>query len=139
MFYWSEKWGALYNFNTTIDDTDKVYDLIIDIADTGISNDDINLENKIILALAIRLKSEEFMIDKINNPTWINNITSSQTRELFNKYSDDFADEADNIKILDSVNIMTPENIHLNSFMYEPLLDMDIVELKDLYDNVKNL
>ncbi|WP_180270493.1 hypothetical protein [Clostridium paraputrificum] len=28
---------------------------------------------------------------------------------------------------------MTPENIHLNSFMYEPILDMDIVELLNLY------
>ena len=28
---------------------------------------------------------------------------------------------------------MNPENIHLNSFMYEPILDMDIVELLNLY------
>jgi len=34
---------------------------------------------------------------------------------------------------------MTPENIHLNSFMYEPILDMDIVELKNLYEKVKTL
>lgn len=36
-------------------------------------------------------------------------------------------------------SIMTLENIHLNSFMYEPLLDMDIIELVDLYDKVKNI
>ena len=34
---------------------------------------------------------------------------------------------------------MTPENIHLNSFMYEPILDMDIDALLDLYVRVKNL
>jgi hypothetical protein len=34
---------------------------------------------------------------------------------------------------------MTPENIHINSFMYEPILDMDIVELKNLYEKVKKL
>lgn len=34
---------------------------------------------------------------------------------------------------------MTPENIHLNSFMYEPLLDMDIQELLNLYSRVKAL
>ena len=43
------------------------------------------------------------------------------------------------IEILDEVNIMTPENIHLNSFMYEPLLDMDIQELLNLYSRVKAL
>ena len=43
------------------------------------------------------------------------------------------------IKILEEVNIMTPENIHLNSFMYEPILDMDINELLNLYQKVKAL
>ena len=41
--------------------------------------------------------------------------------------------DKDIIKVLEKVNIMTPENIHLNSFMYEPILDMDIVELLNLY------
>jgi fructose-specific phosphotransferase system component IIB len=147
------KYIAKDNFNTTINDTDKVYDLIINIADTCISEDDINLENKIILALAIRLKAEQFMIEKIKNSSytfiWKNsngnqsdfldyiNNNSNQTRELFTGYSQIGDDES--IKILDIVNIMTPENIHLNSFMYEPLLDMDIIELKELYTKVKNL
>jgi hypothetical protein len=34
---------------------------------------------------------------------------------------------------------MTPENIHLNSFMYEPILDMGNVHLKELYKRVKEL
>ena len=34
---------------------------------------------------------------------------------------------------------MTPENIHLNSFMYEPIMDMDISELIRLYHQVKEL
>lgn len=127
------------NFNSTINDIDKIYDLIISIADNDISDDDINLENKIILALAIRLKAEEFMIDRINDSAWVNTITKSQTRELFKRYIYDFSAEINNKVILESVNIMTPENIHLNSFMYEALLDMDIIELKNLYSDVKNL
>jgi len=31
---------------------------------------------------------------------------------------------------------MTPENIHLNSFMYEPILDMSNEHLKQLYRKV---
>ena len=34
---------------------------------------------------------------------------------------------------------MTPENIHLNSFMYEPILDMSDQHLRDLYKKAKNL
>ncbi len=127
-------------FDNSIDlINDKVYDSIIAIADNDISNDDNNLENKIILSIAIRFKSENFMIDKINDSTFVNNIRGVQTRILYDRYRNDFVSEVNNIKILDSVNIMTPENIHLNSFMYEPLLDMDIIELKSLYDNVKSL
>ena len=68
--------------------------------------------------------------------THINN-SGNQTRELYNGIKQ-FA-KKDIVKILDEVNIMTPENIHLNSFMYEPLLDMDIIELHRLYQNIKNL
>lgn len=141
------------NFDNAINDTDKVYDLIINVADNDISDDDINLENKIILALAIRLKAEEYMIDKIKNSSftfnWKNGSgnqdsfleyvysNGTQTRELFNGFCKIGTKEV--IKVLDSVNIMTPENIHINSFMYEPLLDMDIFELKKLYNDVKSL
>ena len=44
-----------------------------------------------------------------------------------------------NAKLMSEVSIMTSENIHLNSFMYEPLLDMDIQELLNLYQRIKKL
>ena len=62
---------------------------------------------------------------------------SNQTRELYNAYSQ--FGNYEKVKMLDEVNIMTPENIHLNSFMYEPILDMDINELLNLYQRVKSL
>ena len=34
---------------------------------------------------------------------------------------------------------MTAENIHVNAFMYEPLLDISNSHLKKLYDKVKTL
>ena len=45
----------------------------------------------------------------------------------------------DEAKILSQVNLMTAENIHVNAFMYEPLLDISNSHLKKLYDKVKNL
>ena len=40
---------------------------------------------------------------------------------------------------LDKVVLMTPEIIHLNSFMYEPILDMSGRHLSELYSEVKKL
>ena len=44
-----------------------------------------------------------------------------------------------NIAILDRVALMTPENIHLNSFMYEPIIDMSDEHLRKLYREVEAL
>jgi hypothetical protein len=69
-------------------------------------------------------------------------ISGNQTGLLFQRYKDEFSGDPsykDKIRILENVNIMTPENIHLNSFMYEPILDMGIDELKSLHDKVCNL
>lgn len=118
---------------------------------------DTKLENKIVLSIGIRHKAEEYIIQQIHNYTgqlsWRKNKQNyrgtnvefmnfvqnngNQTRELFNGYKQ-FGD-ADKIKILNEVNIMTPEHIHVNSFMYELILDMDIVELHRLYHTIKNL
>ena len=68
--------------------------------------------------------------------SYLDNV-NNQTRELYNVVKTFVSKEI--IEILDEVNIMTPENIHLNSFMYEPLLDMDIQELLNLYSRVKAL
>jgi hypothetical protein len=101
--------------------------------------DAIALENKVILAIAIRLKAEEFMISQINDSAFVLAITKDQTRKLFNKYSELFPGEQRTKIFLDQVNLMTPENIHLNSFMYEPILDMSAHRLYQLYADIKNL
>lgn len=97
------------------------------------------LEFKVIVAMAIRLKAEEFMIAQINDQTFVDGIESNQTRELFDKYVALFSDQTATIRLLDQVNLMTPENIHLNSFMYEPILDMSAHRLYILYNEVKQL
>lgn len=97
------------------------------------------LECKVILAMAIRLKAEEFMIDRISDQEFVTSITSNQTRELFDKYTAVFSTDLETIALLDQVNLMTPENIHLNSFMYEPILDMSACRLYALYIDIKNI
>ena len=43
------------------------------------------------------------------------------------------------IAVIENVNLITPESIHINSFMFEPLIDISDWTLKKLYGSVKNL
>lgn len=144
------------DFKGDISLSDKVLDKLYEVADR-ITFTDADLEYKIILSMAIRHKAEMIMLPLIQeyNGTlewktgrnlisgdvnmFMEHVENSgnQARELYNAYLQ-FGEE-DCIKILNEVNIMTPENIHLNSFMFEPILDMDIIELINLYEKVKAL
>jgi len=128
--------------NLQLNDSSKIIiDLIFELADEILQSTDeiIELENKIVLSIAIRLKAEQFMIQQINDQNFVNEITKNQTVNLINKYNELFEAEVENIKLLEQVNLMTPENIHLNSFMYEPILDMSNDHLKSLYREIKKL
>jgi len=56
-----------------------------------------------------------------------------------NRYRKQFLNEDETLGILDRVVLMTAENIHLNSFMYEPLIDMSDGYLRKLYEDVSSL
>lgn len=115
--------------------------LIYQTAEAAFSKaeEDIDLENKIVLSMAIRLKAEEFMIQKIDDQDFVANIPNNQTIRLIEEFNKKFPHDIANIKLLEQVNLMTPENIHLNSFMYEPILDMANEHLKELYRKISNL
>lgn len=106
----------------------------------GIS-ETITLEDKIILSIAIRLKAEKYMITEINNDVFIESLRdkSNQTSKLIKEFKRIFPLKREAISVLNRVSIMTPENIHLNSFMFEPILDMSSDHLKKLYNDVQNL
>jgi hypothetical protein len=114
----------------------KLIDIIFQEAENClIAPEGINLENKIVLSIAIRLRSEKYMISKITDKR---PISGSQTGTLFGRFKKEFATiEEHNISILDEVCLITPENIHVNSFMYEPILDMSDAHLRNLYKKVK--
>ncbi|MDY6918517.1 MAG: AAA family ATPase [Chloroflexota bacterium] len=99
----------------------------------------INLENKVVLSIAIRLAAEEVMIRRINDPAQTDNLGRNQTLKLFNTYKQRFPSDTSEVRLLDRVVMMTPEPIHLNSFMYEPLIDLSDYHLKDLYRSVDAL
>jgi hypothetical protein len=127
--------------NQLVDDSKKIIDLIYETADAickNAKNDEICLENKIVLSIAARLKAEQFMLSKIKIDSAIK---KNQTTFLFEEIKKN--DKGNILKkekqILSQVILMTPENIHLNSFMYEPLMDMSVLHLVDLYIKLKNM
>jgi len=99
----------------------------------------VNFENKIVLSIAIRLKAERFMIQAINDPVFVAKIRGNQTTALLKEYRKGFASSQKNLSVLDRVALMTPENIHLNSFMYEPILDMSDEHLRQLFSELATL
>jgi energy-coupling factor transporter ATP-binding protein EcfA2 len=128
-----------------IDKTLLVIDFIYDTAELVIQNlinsvDEIRLENKVALSIAIRLKAEEFMLSKVIDET---KIKGPQTGVLFDRLSNENKDKGEAFKmikkVLSQVVLMTPENIHINSFMYEPLMDMSNHHLISLYQDIKKL
>jgi hypothetical protein len=69
-------------------------------------------------------------------------VVGHQTRKFFERFKNEFINqdfEQENIKLLEQVNLMTPENIHFNSFMYKPILDMLDEHLKNLYSKISKL
>lgn len=120
--------------------TKPVKDFIYETADLIENESPINeilLENKIGLSIAIRLKAEEYMINKIPNASSLV-IKSNQTTELLKHYRLTNPDKP-TLTIIERVNLMTPENIHINAFMYEPILDISVLHLIDLYKSLKKL
>ena len=114
---------------------DKVIALVYQVA-ADILNENPEshtLETKVALSIAIRLKAEELMIQKISDNAFWAAITSNQTIELIKEFKSKFPAETEAIKLFEQVNLMTPENIHLYSFMYEPILDLSAQHLTKLY------
>lgn len=119
---------------------EKVYNLIIELARYYFTNEreTMDLDGKIIVSMAIRLLAEEYMIDEIteHNTKPITTIESNQTGVLVKMYRDKYPDKTDVIKTLNKVLLMSSENIHINSFMFEPLIDISIKSLNSLFGDV---
>lgn len=139
---------SIYNslFGTTYSTNrpELMNDLLLQIADeicTLDTFDGLNLEHKVLLSIAIRMRAENFMIRRIrlakNDPEyWCNK--KDQFGKLINEYST-FGPTTLSIRILEKVSVTVSSNIHLNSFMYEPILDLSNEHLIRLYVEVKDL
>lgn len=117
-------------------ENDGYYDTLVQLAaDVLRDPDDISLENKLILSIAARLRAEKYLKQVIiSNTGACEDSDRYQMREWFEKAKPFLTSEV--ITVMDQVNLITPETIHLNAFMYEPLIDISIWTLKDVYQRI---
>lgn len=127
------------NTNSNVIDS-KYIDLLFNEADAIRKGPtEIELHNKLILSIAIRLLFEKKLCTKINDWNILDNFTGNQTYELIDYCVNNnlLTDEEKNIS--EKVRIMVSENIHVNAFMYEPIIDMNDDELINLYEIIKKM
>lgn len=108
---------------------------------TRTTHDGLNLEDKVLLSMAIRMQAEIFITNKLrylknDENYWCS--SKNQFGSLMKEYAL-LAPTAPEIRTLEKVSITVSSNIHLNSFMYEPILDLTIEHLVRLYQDVKGL
>ena len=101
--------------------------------------DRLDLEDKTILAIYIRVAAERFMLRRLGDGP--PDGAADSTYELAERYREKFRDASDGgtLDIIDRVVLTVPDIIHLNAFMYEPILDMSADGLARLYDDVRAL
>lgn len=125
-------------------ESELVYDILMQESEKITDIEKLEIENKLILSMAIRLIGEAYMQNKIisdlsNGQDILKDIFSkkNQSAWLIKEYKKHINDDAMNT--LEIVAMITPENIHLNSFMFEPILDMSLKHLFKIYNDVKAL
>ena len=139
--YWCKKEPTTFAVGR---ESELVYDILMQESEKITDIEKLEIENKLILSMAIRLMGEEYMQNKIisdlsNGQDILKDIFSKKNKSawLIKEYKKHINDDAMNT--LEIVAMITPENIHLNSFMFEPILDMSLKHLYKIYNDVKAL
>lgn len=120
---------------------EKYTDVLFGEAEAVLSDtNEVELANKLILSMAIRLKAETLMKSIVSEEHQaemkLNNNQTGGMLKVLKKYC---ADKYPDVCLLmNRVLMLTSENIHFNNFMFEPLVDISSLHLKKLYEDVCN-
>lgn len=129
--------GTSYPINNATIVKDLLFQQANDIC-VQAKHDGLNLENKVVLCMAIRLHSEIFLINELrilkNEPNYWD-CSMNQFGSLMKDFSSQ-SQEHSALRTLEKVSITVSSNIHLNSFMYEPILDLSMEHLIKLHNEV---
>lgn len=141
--------GQFYGIYNAVFGTDhdtnsnvKMIDILFVTADQVSKQDSfvgLNLQDKVLLSIAIRIKAERYITNRLRE---IEGASYWSTRKaygrLLGEFEQHFASDAA-LFLLKQVSVTVCSNIHLNSFMYEPILDLSIEHLTHLYDGISAL
>lgn len=117
----------------------SVVNLIFDLADRLIleNTDNVSLPDKLVTAIAIRLKTEQFLYKVLTKNNIDTVCDEYQTRMWIERTRSKNLLSPIEMEICNRVRLITPESIHVNAFMYEPLIDIPNWQLFELYREVK--
>lgn len=121
-----------------------IYDVIIRTANNIVAEpnaDEVKIENKIVLSIASRLKAEVYLKHQLlaSGLTDDDLATSSNQTAYWIKLFNVHCSADPQRSVIEQVNMLTPELIHINSFMYEPLIDLSVHHLIQLYNACSRL
>lgn len=121
-----------------------IYDVIIRTANSIVAEpnvDEVKIENKIVLSIASRLKAEEYLKRQLLAAGLGEGdlVTSSNQTAHWIKLYNTHCSSDQKKSVIEQVNMLTPELIHINSFMYEPLIDLSVHHLIQLYNACSGL
>jgi hypothetical protein len=137
-------YNSLFGTNHDSSNTRLMKDLLFTKANeicAHTTHDGLNLEDKVLLSIATRMQAEIFLTNELrrlknDSSYWFEG--KEQFGNLIKEYST-LTTSARELRTLEKVSITVSSNIHLNSFMYEPILDLTIDHLISLYNEVSGL
>lgn len=122
--------------------SNRIYKIIFNQASLISSSADNSqkIEEKIVMSIALRIYGEKYMryfLKKQQHrlPSTFD-INNSMFGETFKQFKDIYPLKTNAIRILDSICILTPIEIHVNGFAYEPLIDYSITRLRTLFNEL---
>ena len=117
----------------------KYFNLLFETSDSIKESTKIELENKICLSIAIRVKYEKYLTKKLKKHGIKVDFSSNQMGKIIKTCKEKRILDNKEKELADKVSIMTSDNIHLNAFMFEPIIDMGDAELLNLYGEIKKI
>ena len=113
---------------------EKVIEKVIEEEMSGTSIKENELYKKVCLSVGVRLLAEEFCIDKLGKKKE----DIEHSTEIFSDFLKEDVGSVEEREMIKGVSMGTPDYIHTNSFMYEPLIDQSADDLLELYKNLKS-
>ena len=130
-----DAFGVDAKINFQINEDDNYLELLKEKANECIELDNNDLIKKTIISMYLRVILEEKIIQE--NFKLIDGIDNYQLARIQDKYSKQLSDETN--ELIEMVQLSTPEFLHGNTFMYEPLIDIDgtyLISIKNALDKL---